>query len=257
VLLSVPHAGRDYPAWLTAMALGGRAALEPLEDPDVDRLAAPAIAAGFGAVVARTPRAAIDCNRAEDEIDPLVVAASGGRRTSARARGGLGIVPGRTLSHVSLWRRPITRHELDQRIALAHRPFHAAIADMLDALTRRFGCALLLDCHSMPPPPAGSPQIIIGDRYGRSAASWVTSRAMQIAHATGFTVGVNDPFAGGHIVERHGAPGHGVHAIQIEIDRRCYASGGAGFDRTAALLAALADGIGTALLERDMPAAAE
>jgi N-formylglutamate amidohydrolase len=37
VLLSVPHSGRDYPRWLLANAAGGRAALESLEDPLVDR----------------------------------------------------------------------------------------------------------------------------------------------------------------------------------------------------------------------------
>ena len=36
VLLSVPHAGRDYPDWLLAMSNGGRAALHVLEDPFVD-----------------------------------------------------------------------------------------------------------------------------------------------------------------------------------------------------------------------------
>ncbi len=258
VLLSVPHAGRDYPAWLVALANGGRASLEPLEDPLVDRLAAPAITAGIAAVVARTPRAAIDCNRGEDEIDPLVVAGSGARRTSARARGGLGIVPGRTAAHGTLWRHPITRRQLDERIAQAHRPYHAAIAAELEALANRFGGAILLDCHSMPPPPPGGHQVILGDRYGRSAAGWVTSQAMRIVSAAGFTVGVNDPFAGGHIVERHGAPGRDVHALQVELDRRIYlGSDSHAFDRVAALLHTLAENLSRQLLDRQLPAAAE
>jgi len=73
VLLSVPHSGRDYPQWLVQMASGGRPALASLEDPLVDRLAWRAIQRGIGAIVAQAPRAAIDCNRAEDEIDPAVV----------------------------------------------------------------------------------------------------------------------------------------------------------------------------------------
>ncbi|HEX6741064.1 MAG TPA: N-formylglutamate amidohydrolase, partial [Sphingomicrobium sp.] len=63
VLLSVPHSGRDYPEWLVALASGGRDALVPLEDPLVDRLVWRARGRGIGAVVARAPRAAIDCNR--------------------------------------------------------------------------------------------------------------------------------------------------------------------------------------------------
>ncbi|MDQ3472008.1 MAG: N-formylglutamate amidohydrolase, partial [Pseudomonadota bacterium] len=54
VLLSVPHAGRDYPDWLVAMARGGLSALQPLEDPLVDRLAWRAVGRGIGAVIART-----------------------------------------------------------------------------------------------------------------------------------------------------------------------------------------------------------
>src|SRR5829696_2636481 len=92
VLLSVPHSGRDYPDWLVALAPGGREALAPLEDPLVDRLAWRALSRGLGAVIARSPRAAIDCNRAEDEIDPAVIEGRPGRPLTARARGGLGIV---------------------------------------------------------------------------------------------------------------------------------------------------------------------
>ena len=92
---------------------------------------------------------------------------------------------------------------------------------MLERLLDEFGCALLLDCHSMPPPDSG-PSVIIGDRYGQSAAPWVTSEAVKIVTSVGFRAGVNQPFAGGHVVQRHGAPARGVHALQIEIDRRCY-----------------------------------
>src|SRR4051812_46534740 len=137
------------------MASGGRTALTSLEDPLVDRLVWRALARGVGAVVAQAPRAAVDCNRGEDEIDPAVI--EGGRRDrlTARARGGLGIVPARTPRHGYLWRRPITGPQLHDRLDQAHRPYHQAIEEQLGLLTDRFGCALLLDCHSMPPPPAG------------------------------------------------------------------------------------------------------
>ena len=81
------------------MASGGKAALASLEDPLVDRLAWRAVQRGFGAVVARAPRAAIDCNRGEDEVDPAVIDGARRSRVTARARGGLGIVPARTQQH--------------------------------------------------------------------------------------------------------------------------------------------------------------
>jgi N-formylglutamate amidohydrolase len=217
---------------------------------------------GIGAVIARTPRAAIDCNRAEQEVDPSVVEGSSARPMTARARGGLGIVPGRTQQHGYLWRRPIRREDLEQRLDAAHRPYHQAIERELAELHRRFGCALLLDCHSMPPPAMGVPPIVLGDCHGRSAAAWITREGRRLAERHGFAAAANEPFAGGHVVERHGHPNHGIHALQIEIDRRCYLDAplrepGPGFDRVARLLEVLALELGEALLGRQFATAAE
>ena len=262
VLLSVPHSGRDYPDWLVGMASGGRASLASLEDPLVDRLVWRALQRGCGAVIARAPRAAVDCNRAEDEVDPSVVDGARRGRVSARARGGLGIVPARTQQHGYLWRRAITPKQLDERLSQAHRPYHEAIEAQLALLADRFGCALLLDCHSMPPPPSGVPPIVFGDCRGRTADSWISAEAVAITRRSSFEAGLNDPFAGGHIIERHARPSSGIHALQLEIDRSLYLDErlqhpGAGFDRVTALIETLAVELGQALLGRQFATAAE
>jgi N-formylglutamate amidohydrolase len=262
VLLSVPHSGREYPDWLIRIASGGKAALATLEDPFVDRLIWRALQRGCGAVIAQTPRAAIDCNRAEDEVDPSVVDGAPRGRVTARARGGLGIVPGRTQQHGFLWRRPINPDQLEERIAQAHRPYHQAIEEQLAVLIDRFGCALLLDCHSMPPPAAGVPPVVFGDRRGRTADAWISREATSIASHCGFNAGLNDPFAGGHVIERHARPARGVHALQIELDRRVYLDSslrraGVGFDRGAKLIDTLAVQLGESLLGRQFATAAE
>ena len=262
VLLSVPHSGRDYPDWLIALSAGGKASLTTLEDPFVDRLVWRALQRGCGAVVARTPRAAIDCNRSEDEVDPSVIDGARRGRVSARARGGLGIIPARTPQHGYLWRRAISHKQLDERLSQAHRPYHGAIEAQLAILLDRFGCALLLDCHSMPPAPDGVPPVVFGDGRGRTADPWISSEALAISRQSGFEAGLNDPFAGGHVIERHSRPGNGVHALQVEIDRRCYldarlAKPGSGFDRVAALIETLAVDLGQALIGRQYATAAE
>jgi len=262
VLLSVPHSGRDYPEWLVDMAPGGKPVLASLEDPLVDRLVWRAIGRGAGAVIARAPRAAIDCNRAEDEVDPSVVEGARRSRITARARGGLGIVPARTQQHGYLWNRSITPAQLGERLDQAHRPYHAALDEQISLLLDRFGCALLLDCHSMPPPGEGIAPIIIGDRRGRTADPWLSQQALNIALSHGFEAGLNDPFAGGHVIERHARPARDVHALQIEIDRRCYLdealrAPGPGFDEAAALIETMAVELGEALLGRQIPMAAE
>jgi N-formylglutamate amidohydrolase len=261
VLLSVPHSGRDYPDWLVEMAPAGLPALRSLEDPLVDRLIWRALGRGAGAVIARAPRAAIDCNRAEDEVDPSVVEGARRSRITARARGGLGIVPARTQQHGYLWSRSITSAQLAERIEQAHRPYHAALDAQISLLLDRFGCALLLDCHSMPPPGKGIAPIIFGDRRGRTADAWLSDQALDISRRRGFEAGLNDPFAGGHVIERHARPAREVHALQIEIDRRCYLDEplrlpGGGFDDAAALVEALVVELGTALLDRQQLATA-
>ncbi|MES2904066.1 MAG: N-formylglutamate amidohydrolase [Pseudomonadota bacterium] len=246
LLLSIPHSGRAYPGWLVRDSVGGLASLTALEDPLIDRLAWRAFALGTGAIIARAPRAAIDCNRAPDEIDPSVVAGSP-EPASARAKAGLGIVPGRTASSGHLWRRPITRAELDRRIAIAHAPYHQAIEHGLDRLAITHGGAILLDCHSMPP-RHGQAELVIGDRHGTSAGRAVTDAAARIARAAGWSVELNQPYAGGHVIQRHGDPAANIHALQLEFDRRAYLAAdgrtpGPGFDRAARLLEALTSGL--------------
>jgi len=262
VLLSVPHSGRDYPDWLVALSAGGKGSLTTLEDPFVDRLVWRALQRGCGAVIARAPRAAIDCNRSEDEVDPSVIDGARRGRVSARARGGLGIIPARTPQHGYLWRRAISPKQLDERLSQAHRPYHEAIDAQLAILLGRFGCALLLDCHSMPPAPDGVPPVVFGDGRGRTADGWISSEAVAISRQSGFEAGLNDPFAGGHVIERHSKPGNGIHALQLEIDRRCYldarlAKPGSGFDRVAGLIETLVVELGQALIGRRFATAAE
>ena len=262
VLLSVPHSGRSYPDWLLADSAGGLASLASLEDPLVDRLVWRALGRGCGAVIAQAPRAAVDCNRAENDIDPSVIDGAYRGRVTPRARGGLGIVPSRTQQHGYLWRRPVTPAQLGARLDQAHRPYHRAIEDLLSLLLDRFGCALLIDCHSMPPPLQRTPPVVIGDLKGQAADAWVSEEALHIARRCGFEAGLNEPFAGGHVIDRHGRPRRNVHALQVEIDRSRYLCGdlrepGAGFDHAASLIERLAVELGEALLARQYATAAE
>lgn len=258
VLLSVPHSGRFYPDWLLRLSRRGRESLTMLEDPLVDRLVWRAQALGIAVVIADAPRAAIDCNRAEEELDPTCISlAPGAGHDGWRVRAGLGLVPSRTAQSGDLWRRRIGPAELGRRLDSAYRPYHRLIESELERLRRRHGEVLLLDCHSMPW-RAGQAELVLGDLHGRSAGGFVTDIARRTAEQAGFRAIANEPYAGGHIVAFHGRPSAGVHALQLELDRRCYLdlSGeepGEGFDRCARLIEALARELGEALLARQAP----
>jgi N-formylglutamate amidohydrolase len=225
IVLSVPHAGRAYPAEMEELLRVPLGALLPLEDRLVDQVAL--AARGAQTLFAATlPRAWIDLNRGEQERDPRVDAGAdpmAQSQASARLRSGLGLVPRRASSAGDIWKRKLTADEVAARIAAHHRPYHAAVAAALAAARARFGIAVLLDIHSMPSLPGVAPaQLVLGDRHGRSAGRGIVAALEATAREAGLRVTRNQPYAGGHVVTTHGAPGSNVHAVQIEFDRSLY-----------------------------------
>lgn len=229
VIVSVPHAGRIYPPEVLAAARVDRATLERLEDRWCDRIAAGACDAGATVVEALWARAVADCNRGEGQMAPGEVAPSLRAQFAApgrKERAGLGVVPTRLADCGPLWRQPIDRAALEWRLGHLHRPYHDALAAELSAVRERFGFAILIDLHSMPAIPVGQAghggRIIVGDRFGATAAESLVELTIASAAMLGEPVRRNQPYAGGHIIRTHGRPGDGVHAVQIEIDRSLY-----------------------------------
>ncbi|MEO5937459.1 MAG: N-formylglutamate amidohydrolase [Sphingomonas sp.] len=265
VVVSVPHAGRDYPLQLRAAAAVPIASMLALEDRHADTLAL-AARGEERLFIQRRARAWIDLNRAEDERDPLIDDGARpipGGAAAVKLRSGLGLVPRRAAPGVTLWRRRLADDEVRQRIAEDHRPYHAALADALTAARDRFGAALLIDLHSMPPLPGPlSAQIVLGDRFGRSAGARLVHRLEGEVAAAGLTAALNAPYPGGHILSRHGRPASGIHAIQVEIDRRLYLDAGLNvpgktLGTTAALLRRMIDAATDELLGGEFALAAE
>lgn len=227
LVIAVPHAGRLYPPEMLAAARLPQHALETIEDRHADLLVADAVQAGAVAIVARMARACVDLNRDEREIDPALLgerAEPGALLPSAKVAGGLGVIPSRIAAGGAVWAKPLGFEEIERRMAEIHRPYHAAIAQAMNEAAAVHGVAILIDCHSMPPlgGRGGSPRLVIGDRHGRSAESRFIAAAIDAAKREGLTVARNHPYAGGHTLDRHGAPRAGRHAIQIEIDRSLY-----------------------------------
>ncbi len=223
MVCAVPHAGRYYPPALLAASAVPNALLEQLEDRHADRLIAATIELGAVAIVARVARAWIDLNRGEDDLDPALRDPPGsGPPPSARARSGLGLLPQR-IGRRELWRILPSAASAAARIASVHRPYHAAIAEALDAASRRFGYAILIDCHSMPTLTGLRPaRIVIGDGHGASAGKGVAAAVARAARELGYATALNAPYAGAHGIARHGRPGQNIHALQIEVDRALY-----------------------------------
>lgn len=249
VVLSVPHAGRDYPLALRAALRTPLHSLLPLEDRHADTLAL--AARGIETLlIATRPRAWIDLNRAEHERDPSIdegAMAVPEAAQSLKLRSGLGLIP-RRVGGIELWRRRFAAEEVRARIEQDHRPYHAALTNALAAARARFGVAVLIDIHSMPPLAPGAARLVIGDRFGRASAARFVARIEGVAHAARVRSAVNTPYAGGHVLERHADPARNIHAIQLEFDRSLYLDRrreqpGPGLDSTAQLLRAIIDAV--------------
>ncbi|SEH18324.1 N-formylglutamate amidohydrolase [Sphingopyxis sp. YR583] len=229
VIVSVPHAGRIYPPDILDAARVEQGQLERLEDAWSDLIAAEATGAGATVVQALWARAVADLNRGEGQMAPGEVAMPLRAQFSVpgrKERAGLGVVPTRLADCGPLWKRPIDGAGLHWRLESFHRPYHAALAEALKSARNRFGYSILIDLHSMPSIPVTQPgcgaRIVIGDRFGETAGTWLIDRVMMSARCLGEVVTRNQPYAGGHIIRTHGRPGDGVHAVQIEIDRCLY-----------------------------------
>ncbi|MDO7842515.1 N-formylglutamate amidohydrolase [Sphingomonas immobilis] len=264
IVLSVPHAGRDYPLAMRAALRVQPSQLLLLEDRHADTLAL-AARTRESAIVQRRPRAWIDLNRSEQERDPAIdsgVQRSSVPMTSARLRSGLGLVPRRAGAVNDIWRRKLDGEEVQARIEQDHRPYHARLSALLAAAQARFGVAVLLDIHSMPPLASGGAKLVIGDRFGRTAPARLIARIEAEAVAGDVPSALNAPYSGGYVIETHARPEAGIHAIQLEFDRSLYldaalAEPGAGLAATAALLRGIITAVADEALSGALPLAAE
>lgn len=225
-----PHSGRDYPWSFLRNTVLDEHAIRSSEDAFVDRLFDCAPQFGAPLLRAGAPRAFLDLNRAPDELDPALV--EGVRRSghNPRVASGLGVVPRVVSNGRAIYRGKMPLSEAERRIAHYWHPYHAQLRELVESAHRRFGEAVLIDCHSMPHEAvdgvarnsARRPEIVIGDRFGASASAEIVSRVEAAFARAGLSVVRNAPFAGAYVTQAYGRPSRHQHAIQIEIDRSVY-----------------------------------
>jgi N-formylglutamate amidohydrolase len=227
LVVDSPHSGRDYPDdfdFECSLDL-----LRQTEDSWVDELVAGAAQAGAAFLAAQFARSYIDVNRAEDDIDPAVLAAPWPTplAPSQRTLLGLGLVRRLCKSNVPVYRGPLAVAEVQKRIENFYRPYHATLENAIAQRLRRFGECYLINAHSMPGQsfedlPSRRPDFVLGDRQGESSDPAFTGRVCTLLREMGYSVALNDPYKGVEIVRRHGRPHEGRHALQLEINRRLY-----------------------------------
>jgi N-formylglutamate amidohydrolase len=206
----------------------------------VDALYDDATAEGASVLVARASRYVVDVNRAEGDVDGEVV--EGGR---GDVRMHHGLVWRTTSDGEPALARKLTRAELEERLDQVWRPYHRALATLIERKRSRFGIVVVVAAHSMPsvergsarearesrPPPARESRppaariradVVPGTRGRSSAGARFIDAVEAHAVARGWTVRHDDPYAGGFTTQHYGRPERGVHAVQVELARRLY-----------------------------------
>lgn len=232
LIFASPHSGRDYPATLLKNARLDRHALRQSEDSYVDLLFETAPRYGAPLLRALFPRAYVDVNRARDELDPRMFAdelPAAADTRSNRVIAGLGVIPRIVADGKDIYARKLRLADAEKRLTACYDPYHDALGRLIDGAIGAFGCAVVIDCHSMPS-AGGAPvrpgerpiDIVLGDRFGASCAPAVTELADATLSDLGYEVTRNAPYAGGYVAASYGRPTTGVHVLQIEINRALY-----------------------------------
>jgi N-formylglutamate amidohydrolase len=262
LIFASPHSGRRYPADLLANTRVSLISLRRSEDAYVDELFAGAAAYGAPVLSAAVARTYVDLNRDPAELDPEMFEErppQSAHASSARVQAGLGAIPRVSGDGQSIYRRKLSLLEAEVRIAAVHRPYHALLRNLVEETREMFGCAVLIDCHSMPSNSRGAhaPDVVLGDRFGASCHPSITALAETTLRKLGYRVARNTPFAGGHTTQTYGRPAAGAHALQIEINRALYLDERTlertnGYPRVRADMTRLADALAAAEFHKSL-----
>ncbi|MDH6591981.1 N-formylglutamate deformylase [Variovorax sp. TBS-050B] len=235
LVLDSPHSGTAYPADFRSVR--DLATLRRAEDTHVEKLYAFAPDMGVAWIEAHFPRSYLDANRDLTELDTTMLDGpwdgplSDDPRVLSKVRLGKGLVWKLTDEGEPIYDRRLGVDEVRARIDQCWRPYHAAVAEAIDAAHARHGYSIHINCHSMPAvagshatdfPGVAHADFVIGDRDGSTADPALSQRICAHLRARGYSVDYNHPYKGVELVRRNGRPATHRHSIQVEINRKLY-----------------------------------
>lgn len=223
VVVEAPHAGLWLDAEAATLTIAPARSIARDADLYVDELFADAPSLGATFIFARLSRYVVDLNRSEADFDGAAVA---GGSMDDRPRG---VIWRLSSDGLPVLRDAISADEYERRMRCFYRPYHDALAGLIERKKQRFGFAVVLCAHSMPSPrrrgrsrPFRTADIVPGTRGRTSAADLWIDTVERVAQGAGLNVQHDVPYRGGHTTGHYGRPGNGVHVVQVEIARRLY-----------------------------------
>ena len=227
-----PHSGTEYPPDFD-FAVDVRE-LRRCEDTHVQWLWDAVPQVGGTLVHASFARSYIDPNRSDRDIDMSMLADNWTGPIAPVKRSltlGNGLISSKTPEQRPIYHRLLTAAEVRQRIEGYWRPYREALAQALAEVSAGGGPRWHLNLHSMPSnayerlgltSPGPLANIVLGDLHGASCDPHFVELVATAFRHRGYTVAVNDPYAGRDLLHTFGAPHRGHHCLQIEINRAIY-----------------------------------
>ena len=233
VIFASPHSGQNCPEGFVKASRLDPLGLRRSEDAFVDEMFITAPVYGAPLLRAHFPRVYVDANREPYELDPEMFDSplpTYVNTTSPRVTAGLGTMARVVTSGEEVYSEKLRFQDAKKAIQGTYFPYHEALKGLLDEAKERFGCYLLIDCHSMPSiggpmdrdPGFNRVDFILGDRHGSSCTGSVTNLVEQNLKAMQYVVTRNKPYAGGFTTGHYGQPEENQHTLQIEINRALY-----------------------------------
>jgi len=224
VIVEVPHAGLELDAEVLSTLVAPAQAIGRDADLYVDELYADAPDLGATLLTARMSRYVCDLNRAEHDVDRDTVLGGTGRPSPH------GLIWRSTTDNRAAIARPLPPAELERRLQAYYRPYHEELDRLVRDRLARHGFVILLSGHSMPSrgrdghddPGRERADVVPGTRQRTTAAEAVIEATERIAQRFHLGLAHDDPYRGGHTTVRYGRPATGIHAIQVELNRKLY-----------------------------------
>ncbi|MFB6264911.1 MAG: N-formylglutamate amidohydrolase [Bradymonadaceae bacterium] len=229
IVVDVPHAGEWIPDQVAEEMLVEEDLLKRDLDLYVDRFWQDAPEVGATLIASNVSRYVVDLNRAPDDVSPEAVEGAETKDEPGYYQD-RGVVWRTTTGGEAVLDEPLSPEAFQERLDEFYWPYHRALRKEIERVREQFGTCILVDGHSMPSegrqkysdPGRRRADIVPGDVDGTSCRRPVRWTVEEHFRDDGYSVKTNDPYKGGWITRKYGAPDDGVHALQIEVNRDLY-----------------------------------
>lgn len=231
LMLSFPHSGDDYPEDFGYDPNLTFAQIDHPNDKYVDELFDRAGSLGLTTIKANFPRAYVDVNRHQHDIDAEMLdnpdAWPGRFLPSGSVQVGATLFWSKAYG-TPIYDRKLSVEEAHDRLSCYFIPYHQTMTRMVERLREQHGEVYIVDCHSMTQfdhelrGGKERPEIDIGTRRGSSCDPDLADKMAELFAERGYDVGMNKRFIGGEITLRYGWPKIGQHILQVEVRRDLY-----------------------------------